>query len=223
MAAAAPPASRYAAQRTWRARPALPARAQLGLSRVQPAWTATAATAAPATAPAPFTHSGGVPARNSADSARMQASPGRMKASPPASAPTRPRTRQAQKMASSVEAGPGSRLHAAMASSNSCASTHRLRSTHSCRSSAMCAGGPPKPTHPIRPHSRTTVPRPARCSTAYSPRRASRKPIRVRSRPPPGGTRRARPPRRPGRRCSSGSAADGRGTPGRPRGPGRTT
>src|SRR6185503_10158488 len=79
VAAAAPPATRYAAQRTWRGRPALHARVQLGLSRVQPAWTATAATAAPAPAPAPFTHSGGVPARNSADSARMQASPGRMK------------------------------------------------------------------------------------------------------------------------------------------------
>ena len=223
VAAAAPPASRYAAQRTWRARPALPARVQLGLSRVQPAWTATAATAAPAPAPAPFTHSGGVPARNSADSARMQASPGRMKASPPASAPTRPRTRQAQKIASSVEAGPGSRLHAAMASSNSSASSHCLRSTHSCRSSAMCAGGPPKPMHPIRPHSRTTVPRPARCSTATP--RGGRAGSRSGSaaRPPPGGTRRARPPRRPGRRCSSGSAADGRGTPGRPRGPGRTT
>ena len=55
-------------------------------------------------------------------------SPGTMKARPPASAPGRPRTRQAQKMASSVEAGPGSRLQAAMASSNSRASSHCLRS-----------------------------------------------------------------------------------------------
>ena len=89
----------------------------------------------------------------------MQTRPGTMKARPPASAPSWPRTRQAQKMASSVEAGPGSRLQAPMASSNSCASSHCLRSTHSWRSSAMCAGGPPKPMQPIRPHSRTTVAR----------------------------------------------------------------
>ena len=42
-----------------------------------------------------------------------------MNASPPTSAPARPRTRQAQKIASWVEAGPGSRLQAAIASSNS--------------------------------------------------------------------------------------------------------
>ena len=157
VAAAAPPASRYAAQRNRRPGPARRARVQLGPSSDQPAWTATAATAAPAPAPAPFTHSGGVPSRNSAESARMQTRPGTMKARPPASAPSRPRTRQAQKMASSVEAGPGSRLQAPMASSNSCASSHCLRSTHSWRSSAMCAGGPPKPMQPIRPHSRSTV------------------------------------------------------------------
>ena len=79
-----------------------------------------------------------------------------------------------------------------MASSNSCASSHCLRSTHSCRSSAMCAGGPPKPMHPIRPHSRTTVPRPAWCSMATP--RCGRAGSRSGSaaRPPPGGTRRAR-------------------------------
>ena len=159
VAAAAPPASRYVTQRNRRPGPARRARVQLGTSSDQPAWTATAATAAPAPAPAPLTHSGGVPARNSADSARMQTSPGTMKARPPTSAPSRPRTRQAQKMASWVEAGPGSRLQAPMASSNSCASSHCLRSTHSRRSSAMCAGGPPKPMQPIRPHSRSTVAR----------------------------------------------------------------
>ena len=52
-----------------------------------------------------------------------------MNAAPPTSAPARPRTRQAQKIASWVEAGPGSRLQAATASSNSCASSH-LRSSH---------------------------------------------------------------------------------------------
>ena len=60
-------------------------------------------------------------------------------------------------MASWVEAGPGIRLHTAMASSNSRASSQPRRSTHSWRSSRMCAGGPPNPMQPIRPHSRSTV------------------------------------------------------------------
>ena len=80
-----------------------------------------------------------------------------MNAAPPISAPARPRSRQAQKMASWVEAGPGIRLQTAMASSNSRASSQPLRSTHSWRSSRMCAGGPPNPMQPIRPHSRSTV------------------------------------------------------------------
>jgi hypothetical protein len=80
-----------------------------------------------------------------------------MKAAPPARAPARPRSRQAQKMASSVEAGPGIRLQTAIASSNSRASSQPRRSTHSWRSSRMCAGGPPNPRQPIRPHSRSTV------------------------------------------------------------------
>ena len=54
----------------------------------------------------------------------MRISPGTMKASPPTTAPSLPRTRHAQKIASSVDAGPGSRLHAAIASSNSAASSH---------------------------------------------------------------------------------------------------
>ena len=80
-----------------------------------------------------------------------------MNAGPPTSAPGRPRTRQAQKIASWVEAGPGSRLQAAIASSNSRASSHFFRSTHSSRSSLMWVGGPPNPMQPIRPHSRSTV------------------------------------------------------------------
>ena len=88
-------------------------------------------------------------------------SPGTMNARPPTSAPSRPRTRHAQKIASSVDAGPGSRLQAAIASSNSAASSQPRPSTHSRRSSAMCAGGPPNPVIPIRPHSRSTVPGPA--------------------------------------------------------------
>jgi hypothetical protein len=102
-----------------------------------------------------------------------------------------------------VEAGPGSRLHAAMASSNSCASSHCLRSTHSCRSSAMCAGRTAEadaPDPPPLPHHGAQL---GPVLHGYSPMRASRKPIRVAARPPPGGTRRARPPRRPGRRSSS--------------------
>ena len=174
VAAAAPPASRYPAQRRREARTGsrADARFQLGPSRLHPAWTATAATAAPAPAPRPRIHSGGAPARNSAARTRMRISPGTMKASPPTTAPSRPRTRHAQKIASSVDAGPGSRLHAAIASSNSAASSHPRLSTHSRRSSAMCAGGPPNPVTPIRPHSRSTVPRLALCSTAsvnYAP------------------------------------------------------
>ena len=44
-----------------------------------------------------------------------------------------------------------------MASSNSRASIQPRRSTTSSRSSATCAGGPPKPISPRRPHSRRTV------------------------------------------------------------------
>src|SRR5437868_3775682 len=36
----------------------------------------------------------------------------------------------------------------------------------SWRRSAMCAGGPPKPTQPIRPHSRATVSSPGRSAGA---------------------------------------------------------
>src|SRR5215218_5497936 len=60
-------------------------------------------------------------------------------------------------MASCVEAGPGRSWHAALASSNSRASSQPRRSTTSSRSSATCAGGPPNPISPRRPHSRTTV------------------------------------------------------------------
>ncbi len=80
-----------------------------------------------------------------------------MNPAPPTSAPARPRSRQAQKMASCVEAGPGIMLQTAIASSNSRASSQPRRSTTSCRSSRMCAGGPPNPMQPIRPHSRSTV------------------------------------------------------------------
>ena len=80
-----------------------------------------------------------------------------MNASPPTSPPIRPRRRQAQKIASWVEAGPGSRLQAAIASSNSGGASQPRRSTQSRRSSAMWAGGPPNPVTPIRPHSRATV------------------------------------------------------------------
>src|SRR5829696_6297984 len=55
-------------------------------------------------------------------------------------------------MASCVEAGPGSRLVAAMPSSNSAPEIHCRRVTQSRRSSAMCAGGPPKPVIPIHSH-----------------------------------------------------------------------
>ncbi len=87
----------------------------------------------------------------------MTISPGTINAAPPTSAPTRPRSRQAQKIASCVDAGPGIRLQTAIASSNSRASIQPRFSTTSCRSSRICAGGPPNPMHPIRPHSRNTV------------------------------------------------------------------
>jgi hypothetical protein len=138
---------------------------------------ATAGTAAPAPAPAPSTHSGGDAPRNKAARARMTISPGTMNAAPPIAAPARPRSRHAQKIASWVEAGPGSRLHAAMASSNSGASSHWRRSTHSSRSSLMWAGGPPNPMQPIRPHSRMIVARDTcggRVTGAPQPGRAPR-------------------------------------------------
>ena len=84
----------------------------------------------------------------------MRTSPGTMKHSPPMTAPTARRRRQAQKMASWVEAGPGRRLVAAIPSSNSVAVSHRRSSTHRRRSRAMWAGGPPKPVQPMRAHSR---------------------------------------------------------------------
>jgi hypothetical protein len=83
--------------------------------------------------------------------------PGTMNAAPPSRAPRRPRTRQAQRIASWVEAGPGSRLQAATASSNSTGVNHFLRSTHRSRNNLIWVGGPPNPRQPIRPHSRTTT------------------------------------------------------------------
>ncbi len=80
-----------------------------------------------------------------------------MKQAPPMIAPAGPRSRQAQKIASWVDAGPGSRLVAAMPSSNSAAPIHPRSSTHIRRSSAICAGGPPNPVHPSRVHSRAIV------------------------------------------------------------------
>ena len=68
-----------------------------------------------------------------------------MKPSPPTSAPGTPPIRQAQKMASCVEAGPGRRFVAAIASSNSAGLSQERRSTQSSRRRAMWAGGPPKP------------------------------------------------------------------------------
>ena len=95
----------------------------------------------------------------------MITSPGTMKQRPPRRAPRRPRSRQAQKMASCVEAGPGSRLVAEMPSSNSWALSHRRSSTQSFRNSAMWAGGPPNPMTPMRLHSRTMVESGTLCST----------------------------------------------------------
>jgi hypothetical protein len=168
VAAATTPAMRYAAQRSSLPRSAPWARCQLAGSRPVAACTATAGTAEPAPAPAARTQGGGVP-RNSAASARMTIKPGTMNAVPPTTAPRRPRTRQAQKIDSWVDAGPGSRLHAAIASSNSTAAIHRLRSTQSSRSSLMWVGGPPKPMQPIRPHSRSTVAKLGRDRSSRSP------------------------------------------------------
>ena len=82
----------------------------------------------------------------------MTINPGTMKQTPPMSAPTRPRSRQAQKIASWVEAGPGKRFVAAIPSSNSVSEIHPRSVTQSLRNSAMWVGGPPKPMQPIRPH-----------------------------------------------------------------------
>ena len=79
-----------------------------------------------------------------------------MKQAPPTSAPAVPRKRHAHQIDIWVDAGPGSMLVAAIARSNSSSRIHPRRSTQSPRSSEMWAGGPPKPMHPIRPHSMAT-------------------------------------------------------------------
>src|SRR5205823_5691849 len=109
VAAATPPSAAYAIQRQCAGD-----RLQLSGTSPMPARTATAATAAPAPAPAPRTQSGGEP-RKMAASPRIITSPGRINAAPPRTAPIGPATRHAQKIASCVDAGPGSRLHAATA------------------------------------------------------------------------------------------------------------
>ena len=83
----------------------------------------------------------------------MITKPGRMKHTPPTSAPTVPRSRHAQKIASWLDAGPGSRFVAAMPSSNSGSDNQARSRTHSARSIAMCVGGPPNPVTPMRNHS----------------------------------------------------------------------
>ena len=88
---AAAPATAYASHRA-----RLDADDQDAGTRVAPARTATAATAAPAPAAAPRIHRGGDASRKTTASAMMSARPGTMKAAPPTTAPTRPRSRQAQ-------------------------------------------------------------------------------------------------------------------------------
>ena len=134
-----------------------PVRRQLAGISPRAAFRATAGTAAPAPAAAPWIHSGGFAAKKTAERAKMITSPGTMKQMPPISAPGRPRSRQAQKMANWVEAGPGSRLVAEMPSSNSWALSQPRSSTQSLRSRAIWVGGPPKPMIPMRLHSRTMV------------------------------------------------------------------
>src|SRR5581483_6835752 len=113
-------------------------------TRLAPAFRATAATAAPAPAPAPRTQWGGEHARNRIDRAITVATLGTMNPRPPTSAPGVPARRYAQKIASWVDAGPGSRLQAAIASSNSVAQSQPRRVTTRSLISAMWAGGPPK-------------------------------------------------------------------------------
>ena len=72
-------------------------------------------------------------------------------------APGVPRSRQAQKIANWVDAGPGRRFVAATPSSNSLAASQWRSSTQRRRSREMWAGGPPKPMQPMRPHSRAMV------------------------------------------------------------------
>src|SRR5918995_2574391 len=55
-----------------------------------------------------------------------------------------------------------------MASSNSRSSSQPRRVTHTSRSSAMCAGGPPNPMQPIRPHSRRITRSPGAGARAWS-------------------------------------------------------
>ncbi len=151
------PSSAKAIQRERRARVG-PARPQLEGISPMAACKATAATAAPIPNAAPATQCGGWPARKRAARAMMRPRPGRMKQSPPRIAPVHPLRRQAQKIASWVDAGPGRRLVVATASSNSTEPSQPCCSTQSSRNMLMWVGGPPNPVQPMRPHSRTMVP-----------------------------------------------------------------
>ena len=131
---------------------ALPARPARGST---PAWTATAATAAPAPAPAPRTQSGGEPP-GTAPQGQDQDQPGHDEAQRRRPARRRgPRTppravdRQLRRGRAGQQVARGDRVLELVRVSQP------RRSTHSSRSSAMCAGGPPKPMQPIRPHSRS--------------------------------------------------------------------
>jgi hypothetical protein len=73
--------------------------------RPKAALRATAGTAAPAPAAASTTHRGGCADKKSVERAKMITRPGAIKQTPPMSAPSRPRTLQAQKMARWVEGG----------------------------------------------------------------------------------------------------------------------
>ena len=104
-----------------------------------------------------------------------QHQPGRTKPSPPMTARAGPRSRQAQKMASWVEAGPA----------GGCKRRSRSRTLpgaqpdgcrwlqRSTQERDIGAGGPPKPMQPIRPHSRGIQPDRAAPRAARPPRRSS--------------------------------------------------
>ncbi len=105
----------------------------------------------------PRTTTGGCSPRSSTASASTTTSSGRMKAAPPTRPPAMPRTRQRQKIATCVDAGPESRLAEAIASSYSVLDIQRRSSTQRRRKSARWAGGPPNPVMPMRPHCAATT------------------------------------------------------------------
>ena len=176
----------------------VPDRIRLAGRRPAAAWTATTGTAAPAPAAAPSTQRGGWEARNSAEGPRIMASPGTMKQPPPTRAPVGPASRQAQKMANWVEAGPGKEVGGGdpvleLGGGEPVAVRHAELAEH-----GDVGRGAAEARTPIRPHWRAMVATPTNGGSGRRWESSARSPVnealrhRRRPGPPPPGDRRPR-------------------------------